>query len=106
MKFRLIRLVFEVMGHCMYQALRHPRTKITQVANPEPIELYQVPWWGCFLIMFFGATLWIIAEKWSIPGLLQTAPGLIYMPLMHIFDRSIFIARLVKQGERRGRKKK
>jgi hypothetical protein len=101
---KLVKLTLQVLGHCMYQALRHPRTRITQIANPQPIEVSQVPWWGCFLIMVFGAGLWVIAEKWDVIGLLQVAPGLIYMPLMHILDQSIIVARLVKQGAKRSGK--
>jgi hypothetical protein len=97
----MIRTFFEVIGHSLYQSLRHPRTRITQVANPNPISLSPIPWWGSIGVLVLGIISWCLAAHWQIQGLDEASRAMVYAPLTHIFDMGLAAARQVNTGRRR-----
>ncbi|MDP3052279.1 MAG: hypothetical protein Q8N42_02105 [bacterium] len=94
----MIRKIFEVAGHCLYQSIRHPRTRITQLANPEPIKVSPIPWWGSSLILVAGITSWCLSSYWNIEGLGELSRAMVWLPLMHLFDMSWSVAQQVNKG--------
>ena len=92
--------ILEIMGHCFYQSFRHPRTKITQVANPQPIEVSPVPWWGSGVFIIVGITTWCFAAHWQISGLDEAARAMVYIPLGNIFGMSLSITGYVTKSKR------
>jgi hypothetical protein len=102
----MIRKIFEVGGHCLYQSIRHPRTRITQVANPDPVKVSPIPWWGSASVIVVGIISWCISAHWHIDGLDEASRAMVYIPLTHLFDMSWLVARQVsyppKGGKRNG----
>ena len=90
------QIVLEIMGHCLWSAVRHPRTKIKQSANPVPMELSPIPWWGSLLVLIMGIVSWCFAAHFNIEGLSEASRALVYCSLMHIFDMSWFLTKKVK----------
>jgi hypothetical protein len=95
-----MRTTLEIMTHCLAEAIKHPRTKITQVGNPEPVIVSPIPWWGCVIIILLGIISWCLAVHWSIQGLEQVAPAMVYCPMMHLFDMSWFIEKQLGKGKK------
>lgn len=83
----------EILGHCMYQSIRHPRTKICQISNPQPVDLSPIPWWGCGALVVIGMVCWIVGEVCDIQSILEPARFLVYVPATHLFDRSVALAK-------------
>jgi hypothetical protein len=94
---KMIRTMFEVMGHCLYHSLRHPKTEIEQFSNPVPLQLSPIPWWGSVGILIVGIVSWCFAAHWNIEGLAEAARAMVYCPLMHIFDMSWFLAKKINK---------
>ena len=90
-------LVLTIMAHCVYQSLRHPRTTITQVANPKPIIQSPIPWWGSIGILILGIVAWIGGDALGIDGLCEAARAMVYIPLGNIFGMSFNIAGQMKK---------
>lgn len=91
----MLKTILEVAGHCLYQSLRHPRSTITQLSNPVPMEVSPIPWWGSVAILILGIVSWCLAYYWGINGLAEASRAMVYCPLMHIFDMSWFLAKKV-----------
>jgi len=97
----MFRTFFEVVGHCLFQSIRHPRTQITQLANPDPVKLSPIPWWGSALILASGIVSWCLSARWNIEGLDEVSRALVWAPLMHLFDMSWSVAQQVNKGGKR-----
>ena len=89
----------EVTGHCLWQASTHPRTQITQVANPVPIQMSPVPWWGCGMLILVGIGSWIAGAILEQVELREASRLLVYMPLMHLFDRGYETVKRARKKE-------
>lgn len=92
----MFKLVVTILAHCIYQSLRHPRTTITQMANPTPIQQSPIPWWGSVFVLTIGIITWCAGEYYNIDGLSEAARALVYMPLGNIFGMSIQLVHQVK----------
>ena len=91
----------EVMGHCIWRAILHPTKQISQVSNPEPIQLSPLPWQGCVALILLGIGSAITAACLHITDLKEASRFLIYVPVTHLFDRSYFIAKQVHKTEKK-----
>lgn len=91
-----MKVYFEVLGHCLWSSVRHPRTTITQSANPLPIIQSPIPWWGSIGILIIGILSWIASAAWDIHGLDEAARALVYIPLGNIFGMSLNVTNKVK----------
>jgi hypothetical protein len=93
-------LTLQIMSHCFSNAIRHPLTPISQYANPTPLELSPIPWWGCLLVLIVGIASWISASLLDINGLPEVGEAMVFMSLTHVFDMSWATAREVKRGRK------
>ncbi len=84
-------LLTKIIFHCLYHSIRKPRTMITRTANPKPVEMSPVPWWGSSLILVVGVISWIIACQFQISGLDEAARAMVYIPLGNIFGMSLSV---------------
>ena len=82
----------EVLSHCMYQSMRHPRTTISQVNNPTPVNMSPIPWWGSFGLIIVGIVSWCVAAHFNISGLDEAGRAMVYIPLGNIFGMSFTLA--------------
>ena len=73
----------KVAGHCMFQAVRHPRTAIL-LPNPG-VLVSPIPWWGSLAVICIGIAAWTMGAKCAIGGLDEAGHALVYIPLSHIF---------------------
>jgi len=73
----------KVAGHCMGQALRHPRTPIV-LDNPG-VTVSPIPWWGSLAVIIVGIASWVLGVQWSITGLDEAGHALVYLPLSNLF---------------------
>jgi len=74
-------------GHCMAQAVRHPRTPIA-LGNPGETSS-PIPWWGSGAILVVGIVSWVISECFGITGLDEAARAMVYIPLGNIFGMTV-----------------
>jgi len=81
----LIKTFLAVCGHCLYSALRNPRSVITQVGNPLPLQQSPIPWWGSIAVLLMGIVSWCLSAHYGISGLGEAARAMVYIPLGNIF---------------------
>ncbi|MBA7647848.1 hypothetical protein ES703_55627 [subsurface metagenome] len=74
-------------GHCMVQAVRHPRTPIV-LSNPGGTTS-PIPWWGSGAILIVGIASWVISARCGISGLDEAARAMVYIPLGNIFGMTV-----------------
>lgn len=91
-----MKVYFEILGHCLWSSLRHPRTNITQIANPVPMVVSQIPWWGSIGILILGIVSWCLSAHWQISGLDEAARAMVYIPLGSIFGMTAMVQKQVK----------
>lgn len=88
---RYIWTLLVIMSHCLYQSFRHPKTTITQIANPDPVSISPIPWWGSGAFILIGIVTWCFAAHWQIEGLDEAARAMVYIPLGNIFGMSLSV---------------
>lgn len=85
-----MRLLFTILGHCLYQAIRHPMTPIEVYGNPTVIPPQSaIPWWGSVGVIIVGIVSWCISAVYGIEGLDEAARAMVYIPLGNIFGMSL-----------------
>lgn len=92
--------MLEIMSHCLYQSFRHPRTTITQTANPEPLKVSPIPWWGSGAFIIIGIMTWCLAAHCEISGLDEAARAMVYIPLGNIFGMSLSVTGYVNKRQK------
>lgn len=85
-----------ILLHCSYQSIMHPRTTVTQVANPIPIHTSPIPWWGSIAILMIGIAAWVGGDVLEVPGLCEAARAMVYIPLGSMFGMTFQISQKVK----------
>jgi hypothetical protein len=75
-----------LMGRCLYQSIRHPRTPILVTENPG--KMSPIPWWGSCGIILFGLTFWLVGSYLKVEGLDEVGRALVYVPLGNLFGMS------------------
>jgi hypothetical protein len=93
--------MLEIMGHCIWQSVRHPGKIITQVSNPVPIQMSPIPWWGCTGLILVGIASWIASACLQITELREASRALVYFPLMHLFDMGYYTSKKVHKPEKK-----
>lgn len=78
-------------GHCMVQAVRHPRTPIV-LSNPGGTTS-PVPWWGSLALIVVGIASWVIGARFGITGLDEAGRALIYLPLGRLYGLTVGVSR-------------
>lgn len=85
-------LMTKIILQCLYHSIRRPRTIIIRAANPRPVEMSPVPWWGSSMILVIGIISWCLAAQFQISGLDEAARAMVYIPLGNIFGMSLSIS--------------
>jgi len=87
-----MRRALKVAGHCMGQALRHPRTPIA-LDNPGT-TVSPIPWWGSLAFIIVGIASWVLGVQWSITGLDEAGHALVYLPLSNLFGLTSRVSKM------------
>jgi hypothetical protein len=92
LKKTIVYKMLEILSHCLYQSLRHPRKIIKQISNPTPVTMSPIPWWGSCGLIIVGIICWCLGCCFSISGLDEAGRVLVYTPIGNLFGMSFTLA--------------